>query len=106
MSSFLLLLVPAASGLLLILAARYVFLRQHYGRPPDPVCVPDGFPDPDIRGFSRRFSRLIQLPTVSWTDHSKRDPAVFVRFQQTLTQLYPQVHNTLERTVMSEFGPF
>ena len=104
MSSLFLLLVLAALGLLLILAARYILLRKRYARIPDPVLLPPGFSEPDINGFSQRFSRLIQIPTVSWTDRSKRDPDVFRRFQETLRQLYPQVHATLERTVISEFG--
>ncbi len=102
MSSLFVLLVLAAFGL--ILAARYLFVRRCYGRAPESVSLPAGFAEPDIDGFSRRFSQLIQIPTVSWTDHSKRDPALFVRFQDKLKELYPKVHTTLERTVISEFG--
>ena len=102
---FLFLFLGAAAILFLILWARYRAVRTRYEALPG---LPDGGgpaganPDPD--GFARRFSRLIRIPTVSWTDHSKRDPALFVQFQETLKDLYPQVHQTMERTVVSEFG--
>ena len=61
--------------------------------------------DPQVfDGFVENFQALIRIPTVSWTDRSKRDPAQFVRFQDKLVELYPRVHQAMDVERLGEFG--
>ncbi len=98
--------IACVCGLLLVcfiryfsLKKKYAFLREDSG--PD-MKMP--LPEPDFEGFVRRFSRMIQIPTVSWTDLGKRDLSQFTRFQDELSDMYPRVHQAMSREVCSEFG--
>jgi len=98
--------ITCAGGLFLVCFIRYFFLKQKYTLPRED-SVQDmkmPLPAPDFKGFVRRFSRMIQIPTVSWTDLSKRDISQFIRFQEELVDMYPRVHQIMTREVCSEFG--
>ncbi|MBU3953218.1 MAG: hypothetical protein KJ658_13865, partial [Proteobacteria bacterium] len=86
------LLVPAAIGLILTLFIRYLLMKKRYALAAERQAPPDipGIADKDA--FARKLGQLIQIPTVSWTDRSRRDTAMFVKFQETLIQLFPLVH--------------
>ncbi|MBU0970475.1 MAG: M20/M25/M40 family metallo-hydrolase [Proteobacteria bacterium] len=104
MPLILMLLVPAAAGLILTLFVRYRWMKKRYAlaaESPTPSDIPD-MADKDA--FARKLALLIQIPTVSWTDRSRRDTAMFVKFQETLIQLFPLVHQKLERQVLGHFG--
>ena len=58
----------------------------------------------DFDGFIQRLQEMIRIPTVSWTDHAKRDNSQFTLFQDTLVRLYPRVHETMDVTRLDEFG--
>ncbi|MCG8633667.1 MAG: M20/M25/M40 family metallo-hydrolase [Desulfobacterales bacterium] len=93
-----------ALGGILILLIRYFSVKKQYAGPDSPDSgIPD-IPEPDFDGFVHRLRRMIQIPTVSWTDRSKRDPALFSQFQDELVRLYPRVHQSLGREVHGDFG--
>ena len=115
------LLMLVFSGLILTLFVRYFFLKKQYTPaifPPEPwAFLPNisGSTDRkkkaspcdearDNDAFARRLARLIQIPTVSWTDRSRRDTAMFDKFQEVLTELFPLVHQKMERRVLGHFG--
>ncbi len=54
--------------------------------------------------FVKNLQTLIQIPTVSWTDLSKRDLSQFTLFQETLVNLYPNVHRTMDVEYLDELG--
>ena len=49
-----------------------------------------------------RFRTLLRIPTVSRADVSEQDAGAFARFRDTLTELYPRLHATLEREVFDD----
>lgn len=104
MSLALLMLIPAL--FILILVSRYLYLKNRHGKPVSfDTQIPLENEDlTDGEGFSKKLASLIQIPTVSWTDRSKRDPAEFSLFQNTLKELFPLVHEHLTREVIGEFG--
>lgn len=90
----------------ILLFSRYFSMKKRY----DPIAVqarPDEFQSNtqiDTDGFVQRLAQLIKIPTVSWTDRSKRDLDVFKQFQTALKDLYPRVHKELKREVLGDFG--
>lgn len=100
------LLLLAAASLILTLFARYRSMKKRYkplnSAPGDSEYPTDSLVD--INGFSHRLAQLIQIPTVSWTNRSKRELDLFSRFQEKLVTLYPRVHATLNREVHGHFG--
>ncbi len=88
----------------MILLFRYFSVKRLYARPESPGSHSPDIPEPDLDGLVDRFRRMIQIPTVSWTDHSKRDPALFSQFQEELVRLYPRVHQAMAREVHGDFG--
>ena len=103
-SLILALLLLAAVGLILTLVFRYLSMKKQYE--PLDSALGDQETDSlvDINGFAQRLAQLIQIPTVSWTNRSKRDLKVFSQFQEKLITLYPRVHATLKREVHGNFG--
>ncbi|QEN09780.1 M20/M25/M40 family metallo-hydrolase [Oceanispirochaeta crateris] len=83
---------------LILLFIRYLMLNkkdhQHQNTPP---C-------PDSGEFAEKLSTLIQIPTVSWTDHEKTDIKQLIKFQEKLVDLFPLVHEKLEREVPDPYG--
>lgn len=99
-------LLLAAVGLILTLVSRYLSMKKQYERL-DPALGKQGHPTDslvDTNGFAQRLAQLIQIPTISWTNRSKRDLNVFSLFQEKLITLYPRVHETLKREVHGHFG--
>ncbi len=83
---------------------RYVRLKQYYGQSADSEIKATAPGQPDVAGVVQRFARMIQMPTVSWTDKSKRDIRIFEKFQSGLEAMYPLVHQHLTRRIISPFG--
>ena len=54
-------------------------------------------------GIAQRLSRMIQLPTVS-AERTERGQAPFDAFADLLVELYPLVHQHLERERIGELG--
>ncbi len=104
MSLFLIVSITCACGLLLVCFIRYFSLKRKYTLLRKDSGTDTPMPEPDFEGFVRRFSRMIQIPTVSWTDLSKRDLSEFTRFQEELVEMYPRVHRAMTREVCGEFG--
>ncbi len=99
-------LILAVVGLILTLFIRYYVMKKRYALPALSGTPMDktGRDIADMDAFARRLARLIQIPTVSWTDRSKRDIAKFGLFQETLKDLFPRVHKELEREIHGHFG--
>ncbi len=70
-------LMLGAAGLILILLVRYFSVKRQYVLPDSPGSNTPDLPESDLDGFVERFARMIQIPTVSWTDRSKRDSGLF-----------------------------
>ena len=117
-STVVFILMLVVFGLILVFFVRYLSLKKKYDLTVFPK-IPLGFSSPnsgesradkmgdnilDNDAFAQRLARMIQIPTVSWTDRSRRDTAMFDRFQEVLTELFPLVHQKLERTVLGHFG--
>ncbi|WP_339724172.1 M20 family peptidase [uncultured Paraglaciecola sp.] len=51
-----------------------------------------------------RFSRALQIPTVSYDDTSKLEPAAFQAFHQHLKQSFPLVHQKAELTKFKNYS--
>ncbi len=100
-------LLLVAIGLILTLVSRYLSMKKQYKLPSAQENRENqGSADSlvDTQGFAQRLARMIQIPTVSWTNHSKRDLKLFSQFQEELITLYPRVHETLKREVHGNFG--
>ena len=95
-------IVLVAVGLFFFCLIRYVGIKQKYGGPVSLDARVQALPDMD--GVMERFARMIRMPTVSWTDRSKRDLKVFGEFQALLETMYPLVHQHLTRRIIGPFG--
>lgn len=99
-----------AAGLILALLIRYILIKKHYslipeGRAEQESVHPDAEPDPkEDTSFTEKLATLIRIPTVSWTDRSKRDLSAYRQFQDALPDLFPLVHSQLEREIHGELG--
>lgn len=58
----------------------------------------------DETAVVQRFSRAIQIPTISYDDRSHFDAAAFEHFQQFLTQSFPLVSQKTELTKIAGFS--
>lgn len=100
----LIVLSVAACAVGMILFVRYAALKRRYALSESREQENTRLPDHDLDAFVARLGRMIRIPTVSWTDCSKRDPSVFRRFQEELVTMYPRVHCTMVREVHGDFG--
>ncbi|MDC7221111.1 MAG: M20/M25/M40 family metallo-hydrolase [Spirochaetales bacterium] len=86
----------------MILLTRYAIIKKRYARQ-----VAQGAESAHNSGddsFAQKLSALIQIPTVSWTDRDKIDPALFRQFQSRLEELFPLVHGNLTRDLHGDYG--
>ena len=82
----------------MLLVIRYILLnRKDHKTQEIPAGAMSG-------SFPEKLSALIQIPTVSWTDQDKVDTKQLIRFQETLVNLFPLVHEKLEREVPDPYG--
>ena len=95
-------IVLVAAGVFFFCLARYVRIKRKYGGPVSLDARAQALPDMD--GVMERFVRMIRMPTVSWTDRSRRDLRIFEEFQAGLETMYPLVHQHLARRLVGPFG--
>ncbi|NLC33260.1 MAG: M20/M25/M40 family metallo-hydrolase [Clostridiales bacterium] len=72
---------------------------------------PQGYRRRSARGIhippmpiAHKLSELVKIPTVSHSDVSKMDEAVFIQFQQKLQTLFPRFSSRCERVIVARFG--
>lgn len=58
----------------------------------------------DQEGAIQRFSRALQLPTVSYDDRSNFDGGAFTDFHDFLQSAYPLTHRHASRTVVNDYS--
>ena len=60
--------------------------------------------DVDKQAVVSRFSKAIQIPTISTQDRSEFEPEPFTRFHDFLAQSFPHIHRVLERRVVNNYS--
>ncbi|WP_199580084.1 M20/M25/M40 family metallo-hydrolase [Blastococcus sp. TBT05-19] len=71
-------------------------------RPPQDQPVALDLTGLDAEGAANRLAELIRIPTVSSRVPGASDAAVFERYRERLTELYPRTHAVLEREVLGD----
>ena len=96
------LLFLAVVGAILIL--RYGVVKKKYHAPLGhwETGVPPKIPDFD--SFVHRLVEMIRIPTISWTDVSRRQDTHFLHFQDRLSELYPKVHGAMACERLGHLG--
>ncbi len=102
-------LFPLFILFLLILITRYHFIRRKYSPGGEFEQIRDTeqvqtIPEEERKEFPGKLARLIRIPTVSWTDRTKRDLSSFREFQKELETLFPVVHKNMAVEKLSDFA--
>lgn len=86
-------------------ATAAVVLARAGAAGPDATSAADDrrAPVPERDGVGERLARLIRIPTVS-ASVDETGPAPFERFEDELRELYPLLHERLEREKITQFG--
>src|SRR5258706_16311468 len=56
----------------------------------------------DAQGAAKRLAAGLRIPTVSYEDHAKNDPAQLDAFAEHLRKSFPRVHQALKREVVGK----
>lgn len=70
---------------------------------PDGHTSPGNSPSAPSRGLEK-LRALVQLPTVSYRDEAEQDADAFLALHTTMAELYPLLHERLEKTEVGSHG--
>ena len=82
---------------IVLFRAALITSRQITIEPVEPVSI-------DASQAAERLAGAIRHKTISYQDHSQGDKTEFLRLHQYLKQVFPRVHATLTREVVSDYS--